>query len=470
MKTKHWLNDARLTTWWLDFSDLGWPSPRLTEKWEHRARVFQEKGANGVVLSGFHFRWDFHFLFERVFGALAEIAKICHQHDLHVVERHSATRVHRVRNENDRRNIRHHHKYHVPFFPDNWENSLYGGEKVADWLQVSALADEISFIEEDSCNGFCPNHPGFQRAYLDYILRYVAAIPVDAVISEDLSFLPDVYSCSCSHCRKRFQEEDGIALPPASDEQFWVNRQNPDFRAWLRARYRWQVEHYKRLRSVLPEEVLLWASASSCISPELADTGSSPQRAADCFDAVCHEISPNWRLDSDLADITAELAGFTSLARDQKKPLVTLCHVDRPEELGEWLRFLGRSHARPWVSKQTRYEDSVPEEELLADGFPFAANLKKAPPESVQAVAFSERFRDSLDPIEADDYVETYRALSAELLSRGSEPHLLFDDMWPAASPDEWECLWILDFRALNDEQSRMVEEWQKAGLPVGIS
>lgn len=470
MKTKQWLGNVRLTTWWLDFSDLGWPDSHLTAKWEQRASLLREKNVNAVVLSGFHFRWNYVPIFERVFGALAEVTTICHQHELKVLERHSATRAHRARDERDRWQIHHKHPNQASFYPDDSDEVTYRNQKLADWRQISARDDQPVFLASDSSHIFCPNHPGFQEAYLHYIKRHLGAVPLDGILSEDLDFRPDFYSCSCPHCRQKFREETGLKLPSADETSFWGNIQNPDFLAWSSARYRWQAEHYQRLQAALPEDTLLAASAYSCISPGMAHIGFSPQLATEHFDAIIHEIPPERHFGVDEAEIVSELSGFASLARSQKKPLITLCHVDRPGDVAPWLHFLAQHQSRPWIEKQANRRDSIPEESLLEAGYNFERKKRKLPMESVQAIAFSEAFRDRLAPDEAELYVETYRQLSTELLARGSEPHLLFDNMWGTAAPEQWECLWLLDPRALNDEQTHLAEVWQGNGLAVGIS
>lgn len=471
MKSKQWLNSARFTSWWLDLSDLGWPDPKLTAKWRHRAETFQKQGVNAVVMFGFHFRWDYHSLFERVLGALREISEICHEHELKVVEHHSATLVHRVRSEEDRHEIRRRNAHHVPFYPDDWENASYQGEKMADWRQVSARDGEPVFYERYTCNCFCPNNPGYQKAYLDYIQRHVTAVPVDAVMSDDLHFLPDVYSCACPHCRRKFLEECGLDLPPAEDHRFWENRKNPAFLAWLEARYRWNAEHYKRLRQALPASILIWGCASDCLSPHLAQLGFSPQQFAEHWNAVFHEIFHQNQPETHSPEIISELVAFHSLARHYQKPLIALCYINAPENLPGWLNLLAQQGARPWISRQVRRENAVPEEQLLAHGFHFPKPPKaKAGPESVQAIVFSEKLRDRLEPEEAEVYVEQCRQLCNDLITRGSKPFLLFDSMWESASPDHWECLWTLDPRALDDERQAMVTAWQKGGLAVGVS
>lgn len=469
MKETQWIHNARFTSWWLDLSDLGWPDPRLTAKWRKRAETFQHHGANAVVMFGFHFRWDYLPVMQRVFGALREIAEICHEHDLKVVEHHSATLVHRVRSELDRREIRARNNHHVPFYPDNWENVRYKGRKPAAWRQISARDGLPVFFERYTCECFCPNNPEYQEAYLDYIRDHLAAVPVDAVMSDDLHFLPDAYSCACGHCRTRFREETGESLPPGDDRRFWENRESPLYRAWLQGRYRWNAEHYLRLREALPQSVMLWGCASNCLEPVLAQIGFSPQHFAPHFDAIFHEIYHKNQPGGQHLEIASDLAGFASLARHYKKPLVALCYVHRPEDVPVWLSLLHHQHARPWISRQVRVEDATPEEELLSRGFAYPRDRRTTGGHPFHAVVFSESYRDSLSPAEAAEYVGAFRQFLVELVSRGDEAHVLFDSMWDGAQPEAWECLWLPGEEALSREHKEAVRSWQDSGLAVGF-
>lgn len=467
MKETRWIHNARFTSWWLDLSDLGWPDPNLTDKWKRRAETFRKQGANAVVMFGFHFRWDYITVRQRVLGALREISEICHAHGLRVVEHHSATLVHRVRSDADRREIRKRNNHHVPFYPDTWEDVRYKGRDVAAWRQISARDGKPVFFDRYTCECFCPNNPDYQEAYLDLIRDHLEAVPVDAIMSDDLHFLPDVYSCACRHCRELFQQEEGEDLPAPEDRNFWENHDNPAFRKWLQARYRWNARHYERLHAILPKEVMLWGCASNCISPHLANIGFSPQHFAPHFDALFHEIFHQNQPHKDKVEISSDMAGFASLARHYQKPLVALCYVNRPEDLPTWVHLLSHHHARPWVSRQVRTEHPTPEEELLRDGYSFPKGSKVGR-ESIQVVVFSESFRDRLGPAGAEEYVERYRQVCAEILSRGGEPHVLFDSFWADANPEDWECLWVIDSRSLSAEQQEKMSQWQDQGVALG--
>ena len=199
-----WLWDAKMVSWWLVWEDLEWPSPHLEEKWVQRARCFQQQGANTVVIFGFHFRWDYLAILDRVLSILARIAEICHDHGLRVVDHHSATLVHRARNQEDRWRIRTVNRHHVPYYPDTWDTVEFQGSGRATGGRSPRRTARRCTTMATTANCSCPNHPDYQQAYLNFVGMHLERVPFDAVMSDDLHFLPDLYTCGCQFCRERF--------------------------------------------------------------------------------------------------------------------------------------------------------------------------------------------------------------------------------------------------------------------------
>ncbi len=426
---KAWLAEAKFVSWWLTFDDFAWPHPELTRKWKERAAAFQQGGANAVVMFGFHFRFDYTGYFDRVFGVLREISLICRDHGLRVVEHHSPTLVHRARGEADRRDIRERNFHHVPFYPDSWENQFFNGQPMADWRQISARDNQPVFFERYTCECFCPNHPGFQQACLDYAGRHLEAVPVDAWMSDDLHYLPDVYSCACRHCRDRFRDEEGLDLPPGTDRNFWENTENPDYLRWIAARYRWNTDHYRRLRAFLPEEIALWGCASDVLAGRLTGMGFAPQHYAAHWDAVFHEIYHLHQPGTHDADIASDLAGFASVARHYDKPLIALFYAKSTGDVPRWLETTAFHRARPWLSSQPRDPEAVREEALLANGYAYDEEAANRPVENSVELTFSVEDRDRLGAAADDAYVTPFRQRCHELVKQGKIPHIRFTDL-----------------------------------------
>lgn len=465
-KSKDWLHDAVFASWWLTWEDLAWPDPALTEKWKIRAARFQAQGVNTVVMFGLHFRFDYFAHFDRVFGLLREIADICHDHGLRVVEHHSATLVHRVRNEQDRREIRERNFHHVPFYPDSWEHAFYQGERIADWRQISARDGKPTYFERYTCECFCPNNPSYQRCYLDYTRRHLEAVPIDGYMSDDLHYLPDFYSCGCEHCRKRFHEEDGIELPPATDTGFWENFENPDFLKWVAARYRWNGDFYRRLREAVPSDIALWGCASDAIDARVAGIAYSPQHYAPHWDAVFHEIVSTNRPGRDDVKIAADLIGFAGIARQHNKPLIALFYPRSVEELTGWLKTVAHHGARPWISKQPRTIHTPVEEELLQDRVDFPATRMPADEELI-GIVFSQDVRDRLGPRATKEYVQPYHELSHRLSREGERAVALFDGAWEKAGEGRWKAIYIPGSAVFPAEKLQLLLRLKETGAHV---
>ncbi len=468
MNSKDWIHDAVLASWWLTWEDFAWPDPGLTARWTARALHFQKHGINTVVMFCLHFRFDYYAHFERVFGMLREVSNICHDHGLRVVEHHSATLVHRVRNERDRWDIRERNFHHVPFYPDGWEHAFYRGEPMADWRQVSARDGQPVYFERYTCECFCPNHPGHQRSYLGYADRHREAVPIDAYMADDLHFLPDFHSCACGHCRKRFHEEEGIELPPAEDREFWENFENPDFLKWIAARYRWNGDFYRRLRERLPSEIPIWGCASGAIEARLAGIGFSPQHYVPHWDAVFHEIFHQHRPGRDDATIASDLTGFAGLARQHDKPLIALFYPRDVGEMEAWLKTVEFHKARPWISKQPRTTGAPTEEEMLRERIEFPRFPSDTGSRPV-GIVFSESARDRLGPRADPDYVQPYRELTDRLCRQGKRTVALFDGAWEEGAVSDLEAVYVPAHQLLGEERRAAIDRLQAAESAVKL-
>ena len=422
-----WIRKANFASWWVTWEDLEWPDYAVEKKWENRAKIFSKAGINAVVIFGFHFRWDYLPVLDRVLEILARITEICHAHGLRVVEHHSATFVHRVRNVKDRWEIRIRNRHHVPFYPDNSQELSFNGSKLIDWRQISSKDNKPVYHEGWNNECFCPNNPDYQKAYLAFIERHVEKVKYDALMSDDLQFLPDIYTCGCSHCREKFYNATKMELPDPSEKDFWENPANTYRQQWIDLRYQWTAEHYQRLREFLPENIALWGCASNCIGANLTGMGVSPQHYACNWDAISHEIYHSLDPVKDKVEVRAGLSAFASIARQHNVPLIAIFYVQRPEDINLWIKLLEQNNARPWLCKQVRIEDAVPEEELLLNGAFFAK--KRVPPSKYAAVTirFSQKHRDSLPEKLAEKYVQRYMQKCNSIIDKNYMVDVVFD-------------------------------------------
>jgi hypothetical protein len=425
MSDFEWINGAKMASWWLVFEDLGWPDSAVEDKWRKRAERFSRQGVNTVVFFGFHLRWDYIYLMERVLEIQARIADICHEHGLRVVEHHSAMLVHRVRNVDDRWEIYNRNRHHVPFYPDSWDNMVYNGSEMSSWRQINGQSNQPVFFERYTCECFCPNNPDYQQGYLDLAGRIVRHVRLDGFMSDDLHYLPNSFSCVCEHCKKRFYQEAGVELAGVDDSSFWGNRDNKDFLEWIRLRYQWNADHYKRLRNFLPKNIALWGCASDALIYQLNEIGFDPFSYAEHWDAVFHEIISSFNIGADNNRIVPGLASFAGIAEQFEKPLVAIFYADKPENVGGWLEMLSLWGCRPWLSKKARDYQAACEEELLANGFDYP----EASADNIEAekINFSRDYRDSLNAEKGNEYVSQVCSLINNAYQNGKRPLVVFE-------------------------------------------
>jgi len=421
-----WLYNTKMASWWFTIEDLGWPDYEVEKKWHQRAKAFKKAGVNCVVTFGFHFRWDFVPLLDRLIAMLAKVVEICHDNGIRVVEHHSAALVFRPKTIEDRWEIRKKNNHGVSFYPDSWENVYYKGSEMAKWRHVRASTGKQPHFST-SYESFCPNNPDLQKAYEDMIKRYLEKVRFDALMSDDLDFSPDYDVCACEHCREKFYQATSSTLPNWEDKNFWGNKKNPLFLKWIDLRYQWSAQHYKRVRNFLPDNIALWGCASDCLTPWLVTVGFSAQRSFKHCDAVFrevyHKIQPN-----DKIGILAESAAFSSMAKQMNKPFITIFYVNKPEDKKAWFDIISESGSRPWVSKNVRVENAVEEEVILKDGYDFIDRTKEINSKPVIGIRFSQKYRDSLEKGAASKYHKKYIELFTKLRKQGCRVEVVFDE------------------------------------------
>ncbi|MBD3292129.1 MAG: hypothetical protein GF393_04335, partial [Armatimonadia bacterium] len=83
----------------------------------------------------------------------------------------------------------------------------------------------------------CFNHPEIRRAHLQDLPKLLAATGMDGFMTDAL-IRPDMTACVCEYCRAKFEADTGLTLPGGDAEDFWENRDDPLYRAWLLWRFR----------------------------------------------------------------------------------------------------------------------------------------------------------------------------------------------------------------------------------------
>ncbi|MDD5678188.1 MAG: hypothetical protein PHW60_09395 [Kiritimatiellae bacterium] len=367
-----WIREARIASWWLNKNDFYWPDYEVAEEIKRRAAYFAANGVNVVVIFGLHFRWDYVPYFERLRALFRCIIEECHKHGIRVCDHYSDTLIHRPRNEADRWFIRERLNHHVAIYPDFDRDYEYEGTWRNAWRMVDIRTNAPVYFEKYRCHIFCPNNPDFQRASASYAVRQFAEVGIDGLMNDDLHFLPDYHVCACKYCRARFKREYGHNLPPAADNNFWGNRENPAFRDWLAMRLRSMGDHYVRLRKALGSGKPLFGCCSETASQAVSDVGL----AYDEFIRGCNvsfmEICGTnpvtaWRHTCGLQAIHQAIAAggdyFRGKVRHilgvtQADPCLAIIYAEFPDQFFMCWALEAACGLRSWVCRRTNARDA----------------------------------------------------------------------------------------------------------------
>jgi hypothetical protein len=424
MRSSKWLKNANFASWWYSWEDLQWPNVKIKDKWKRKAEIFSSSGINAVVAFGLHFRWDFVNYFTRHKEMLKDIIEICHEHDIKVVEHHSAVFNHRAHNNEEREHIATLQNDHLPLYPDSWENQTYKGMKMSDWRMFSHETGSPVFLKSYLAEVFCPNNPGFQEGYNTYIKELFADAEIDALMSDDVAFVPDMYACGCKHCLDKFYEKTGEKLPGASVKEFWYNYDNSLFQEWIKMRFESTSRHYERVNSVLPENIPLWGCSCSDMMPHRISQGASYEDWVNYCDAVFVEIYHKLDPQKDRARCVADIAAASSLAKYNNKELIVICYGRSIQDFEKWGEILKDFNARPWFCRMARDKNVLLEEELFKNGFPFLKNISNS--DNKIAVAYSMNLRRKLGHLD-NVYFEEFAQTCDKLWEEQGSFDVIFD-------------------------------------------
>lgn len=427
-KSNQWISKANFASWWFSWDDLSWPNVALRQKWEQRAKIFSQAGINTVIVFGFHFRWDFLNVFDRIEGILKEVTEICHAHGLRIIDHHSTVFSHHARSLEDRQFINKQQNHHVPFYPDSWNNQIYQGNLISDWLMISATDNKPVYYENYRAHIFCPNNPDFLKSYCNYVTQLFANVDMDGLMADDIAFLPDFYACSCKYCRENFTRETEFSLPDITDTSFWNNLDSPAFQAWVECRFKWCARFYQKLREQLPSDIPIWSCQATNIMPHVCSQGSSYEYRLKYCDATFLEIFHGLDPIKDQATIVAELSVARSLADIAGNELVVICYGRKKNDFALWGKMLERVKARPWFCHMVRDENIVQEEDLFKDGYPEIKPIQKIITET--CVIFSTKIRNKLGP-NNNSYYNAFITICDQLWEQEIPFDILFDNHWP---------------------------------------
>ena len=258
----------RIATWWIRWEDLEWPGGDVSERIKRRAGAFAEAQVSAAMIFGAHFRWDFLPLFTQLNDYIAFVAEELHKYGIKLFDHHSVTLTHRYRTKEQLRRIMLDSAPHLPLCPsfEAAESWRYKGTLLNDWRMLDVRDYKPVYLPQYMAESFCYRNPGFISAYTDYAARLVRDTGIDGLSADDTVHMGGYISCGCEYCRAELNRRSGTELPPAGDNSFWGNWDNPAWRDWIDLRFDAAGEFFRRLKAALPEGFMLTACGGASAS------------------------------------------------------------------------------------------------------------------------------------------------------------------------------------------------------------
>ncbi|MGC9003929.1 MAG: beta-galactosidase trimerization domain-containing protein [bacterium] len=419
---------------------------------EERVKEIREMGFNSIILFGFHYRMYFPpEKREDIVKKIGMISDICHKYGLKVFEHHSATLVpahHIYLNGKDIKTEDIPPPSQAPYIA---------------WAPVDARTGKPDVVKSYDGIFLCPNNPGHQEAYLQHVRDILTKTSVDGLMSDDVEYLEDYYSCACPFCKAKFKKETGIELPPADDKGFWGNYQNAAFRKWLRFRQKSVGDHYERLRELRdklkPSLPLLACQADPTgllIALQWALPVEEIARGADIlFYEACG--SPFWRVYfPGWKEIASNILFLKGLGERLNMPVLVLFYPQQEEEWFFCWSLAKSFGANVWFSPSKAVKDYIKWEEnhpyLFYNSTPMA-NI---------AILFSRNTRDLY--VKNSLFLREWEGWCSALLENSIPFRVITDDDINLERLSRYQLLILPDIACLSDKQVSVIKEFVRKG------
>ncbi len=420
---------------------------------EEQARQIKEAGFNAVILTGFHYRMYFPpEKREDIIRKIRILADACHKYGLKIFEHHSATLVpaHSVYVEGE--------DVKTDGIPPPSQAPYLR------WAPINARTGKPDVVKEYDGIFLCPNNPGHQEAYLQHVRDILLKADVDGLMSDDVEYLYDYYSCVCPFCREKFKRETALEIPPADDKGFWGNYANPAFRKWLRFRQRLVGDHYERLKKLRDEvksSLPLLACQADPTGLLIALQWSLPvEEIARGADILFYEVcgAPFWRVYFPAWwEIASNILFLRGLGERLNMPVLVLFY---PKEREEWfftwalakscganVWFFASQDIKQWI----KWEEEHPQ---LFYNTKQVANI---------AILFSRNTRDLYSPSDSA-YVAEWRGWCTALLKNSIPFRVLTDEDITPQELRKYHLLILPNVACLSDEQVSAIREFVRGG------
>lgn len=269
------LGGERYVSWWLKWEDLNWPNADNLDRIRRRADLVAENSASAAIVFGAHFRWDYLPFFEILHDYLATVADELHQRGIKLFDHHSVNLVHRYDTREEMRNVILHSQPHLPFSPcraaaADW---TFHGRRLNDWRMIDTVTGKPLYFPQYTGEGFCYRNPEFVASYCEYAQKLIADTGIDGLLPDDSVFYQHYHGCACPVCRKELRDRTGVELPPADDDTFWGNWDNPAWKAWIDLRYEAGGDFQRAVRKILPPDFPTMSCGASSADARSANKG-----------------------------------------------------------------------------------------------------------------------------------------------------------------------------------------------------
>ncbi len=411
-----------------------------------RAKYLKSLGANTVINSGFHFRFDFVDRWPKIKESLANIVAACHENSLRVIEHHSAT--------------------FVP--PKSLAGSL-DGVPLTECAVIDFRDGKPAYFEAYKIIMLCCNNPKFRKIYFDYILNLAKDTGIDGLMSDDIEFCPTWYVCGCKFCVEKFNKSHATCKMPSADDPCWGNFEDPWFRSWLRFRMRSVGDYYVDLRKAMNDAGLnipllgcLAGASSMWLSQRWGMTGEEFARGVDLnfYEAFHNSSSYYYLWRSQCAEISYYLGigrHFGKTGGRTEQPMFTLHYTKSAEEqFFVWALNLVMAD-RLWLSEPVEYGGDTyrweSEHEELFKNPRLISNI---------AVLFSRQTRDIYGGISPDHYLNEWLGWS-QMLLEANIPYDTILDLDLAGDLSRYKLLILPNAACLSGTQVEAVQRYVKS-------
>lgn len=477
-KELQWLWPARYGSWIItDAEFFDWAAADF----ERKAATLRQSGIDVVTTFSFHFRWDWQPYWPRLLDVLGRIVAACHGHDIKVVEHHSSTLKSRYVKGAElaafiKRNKAHGNDFRrYPRFLTNLsKDPVLKGVRYSSMYQIDLRTGRPSASYYHGYV-FCPNSPDFRRLYFEY-LEDIYRLGVDGIMTDDIQFMPYTYACGCKWCRKLFAKQTGYRLPPmgSDDNRFFLNFDNPAFRAFIGFReqsfvdfHRRVNEHFAKLGYVLARPNYCSSSTAVCGA---VGSGYNLDRGMPYFNTafteVCHSEDPLtcW------AWLSPELKHKSALAARFQVPAMATFYCHNPSQAYFcWAlsKLLGQNH---WITDMD--PDVRRESDLCRKGNLFQAKYPAlfVRPSSGHriAVLFSNNTKSYYQAASDESYCDEFAGWCQQLfLSNLLFDVVLDDDLEDGAVLTKHDLLILPNAACLSNQQVGTIKRFLNAGGKV---